>query len=76
MAVSWVLQRLPSQVLEGQRSELIRTLHRSRNLIVEVEVSPAAVVPFGTLAAHSAGADVVGVSPFPTFTLSEATTAP
>jgi hypothetical protein len=43
-AASWVLQRLPGQVLEGQRAELVRTLAEAQNLVVEVEVSPAAVV--------------------------------
>jgi hypothetical protein len=40
---SWLLARLPGMVVKRQRAELIRTSHQSRNLI-EVEVSPAAVV--------------------------------
>jgi len=43
-AASWVLQRLPGQVVEGQRDELIRTLSRARNLVVEVHCAPAALV--------------------------------
>jgi hypothetical protein len=41
---SWVLQRLPGQVIEKQRPELIRTLGQSQNLIVEVECSPTRMV--------------------------------
>jgi uncharacterized protein YecE (DUF72 family) len=44
-AASWVLQRLPGQVLEEHRAELVRTLRQSRNLIIEVECSPAPLVP-------------------------------
>jgi hypothetical protein len=43
-AASWVLQRLPGQVVEGQRGELIRTLSQARNLVVEVHCAPAALV--------------------------------
>ena len=43
-AASWVLQRLPGQVVEGQRDELIRTLSQARNLVVEVHCAPAALV--------------------------------
>ena len=38
-ATSWVLQRLPGQVVEEQRGELIRTLAALQNLVVEVECS-------------------------------------
>jgi hypothetical protein len=43
-AAGWVLQRLPGQVLEEQRAELIRTLGQARNLVVEVQCSPGAAV--------------------------------
>jgi hypothetical protein len=43
-AAGWVLQRLPGQVLEEQRAELIRTLGQARNLVVEVRCSPGAAV--------------------------------
>jgi hypothetical protein len=38
-AACWVLQRLPGQVLEHQRAELVRTLAEARNLVVEVQCS-------------------------------------
>lgn len=38
-AASWLLQRLPGQVLNEQRAELIRTLAASRTLVVKVECS-------------------------------------
>ena len=38
-AASWILQRLPGQVLEEQRGELIRTLSQSQALSVEVTCS-------------------------------------
>jgi hypothetical protein len=34
-AAGWVLQRLPGQVVEEQRGELIRTLGSARNLVVD-----------------------------------------
>src|SRR5512132_424118 len=43
-AASWVIQRLPGQVLEEQRAELIRALGQARNLVVEVQCAPGAVV--------------------------------
>jgi hypothetical protein len=43
-ASSWVLQRLPGQVIEEQRAELIRTLGQSRHLTVEVECLPTPLV--------------------------------
>ena len=43
-AASWVLQRLPGQVLEEQRSELIRTLNDASDLTVEVRIGAAPVV--------------------------------
>jgi hypothetical protein len=43
-AAGWVLQRLPGQVVENQRGELIGTLGAARNLVVEVQCSPTAVV--------------------------------
>jgi hypothetical protein len=43
-AAGWVVQRLPGQVLEEQRAELIRTLGQARNLVVEVQCSPVAAV--------------------------------
>jgi hypothetical protein len=43
-AAGWVIQRLPGQVLEDQRGELIRTLGQARNLVVEVQCSPVAAV--------------------------------
>jgi hypothetical protein len=43
-SASWVLQRLPGQVLEEQRADLIRTLGQSRNLVVEVECLPTPLV--------------------------------
>jgi hypothetical protein len=43
-AAGWVIQRLPGQVLEGQRAELIRTLGQAQNLVVEVQCSPTAAV--------------------------------
>jgi hypothetical protein len=39
-ATSWVLQRLPGQVVEHQRARLVRTLAASQHLVVEVECSP------------------------------------
>jgi hypothetical protein len=41
---SWILQRLPAQVLEHQRAELIRTLHQAKELTVEVAVTPTPAV--------------------------------
>jgi hypothetical protein len=43
-AAGWILQRLPDQVIEEQRPELIRTLAHARDLTVEVRCSPGAVV--------------------------------
>lgn len=43
-AASWVLQRLPGQVVEDQRRELIRTLADARDLVVEVAIGPAPTV--------------------------------
>jgi hypothetical protein len=43
-AASWVLQRLPGQVLEHQRAELIRTLHQSKALSVVVRCGPEPAV--------------------------------
>ena len=43
-AAGWILQRLPGQVIEEHRSELIRTLGQARNLIVEVTCTPTAMV--------------------------------
>jgi hypothetical protein len=39
-AASWVLQRLPGQVVEEQRAEVIRSLSEARDLVVEVAVGP------------------------------------
>ena len=41
-AASWV--RLPGQVLEEQRSELIRTLNDASDLTIEVRIGAAPVV--------------------------------
>ena len=38
-AASWVLQRLPGQVLEEQRGELIRTLNEARDVTVEIRIA-------------------------------------
>ncbi len=43
-ASAWVIQRLPGQVVESQRAELIRTLAEARNLTVEVGITPAVAV--------------------------------
>jgi hypothetical protein len=43
-AASWVLQRLPGQMIEGQRAELIRTLRQSQELIVVVRCGTEAGV--------------------------------
>jgi hypothetical protein len=43
-AATWILQRLPGQVLEHQRAELVKTLTASQHLTVEVECSPAPAV--------------------------------
>lgn len=44
-AASWVvLQRLPGQVLEEQRSELIRTLNDASDLTVAVRIGAAPLV--------------------------------
>jgi hypothetical protein len=43
-AAGWVLQRLPGQVVEEQRGELIQALGLARNLVVEVQCSPVAAV--------------------------------
>ena len=43
-AAGWILQRLPGQVLENQRGELVRTLGQARNLVVEVQCSPVVAV--------------------------------
>jgi hypothetical protein len=40
---SWVLQRLPGQVVEQQRSALVQALRDARELVVEVRCSPPAV---------------------------------
>jgi hypothetical protein len=40
-AASWVLQRLPGQVVEEQRGALIRTLNEARDLTVEVRIGAA-----------------------------------
>jgi hypothetical protein len=45
-ATSWVLQRLPGQVVEGQRRELIRALS-TETLTVEVQCRPPAVRVLG-----------------------------
>jgi hypothetical protein len=34
---SWILQRLPGQVPEEQRADLVRTLHQSQDLTVVVQ---------------------------------------
>jgi hypothetical protein len=41
VAAAWVPQRLPGQVVERYRGELIRTLHQSKDLIVMVQCGPA-----------------------------------
>jgi hypothetical protein len=43
-AASWVIQRLPNQVLEHQRGELVKTLAASQNLTVAVQCGPASAV--------------------------------
>lgn len=43
-AASWVLQRLPGQVLERQRGELARTLSQAQNLSIVVQCGPAPAV--------------------------------
>jgi hypothetical protein len=43
-AASWLLQRLPGQVLQDQRAELIRTLSEASDLTVEVRCSGAPLV--------------------------------
>jgi hypothetical protein len=43
-AASWVIQRLPGQVVERQRAELVRTLGEARNLTVEVGITPQVMV--------------------------------
>jgi hypothetical protein len=43
-ATSWLLQRLPGQVLENQRPELIRALSQSQDLVVAVRCGPPPMV--------------------------------
>jgi hypothetical protein len=43
-AASWLLQRLPGQVVERQRGELIRTLQQSQDLSVVIQCGPAPAV--------------------------------
>ena len=43
-AASWCLQRLPAEVVEEQRAELIRTLGQARDLVVEVHCRVATVL--------------------------------
>jgi hypothetical protein len=40
----WILQRLPGQVLEEQRAELIKALASANDLVVEVHCRPAVVL--------------------------------
>jgi hypothetical protein len=43
-AASWVLVRLPGQVVETQRGELVKTLAEARDLVVEVHTKPAVIL--------------------------------
>ena len=42
-AVSWLLQRLPGQVVAEQRPDLVKTL-AARNLVVEVHCRPSIIL--------------------------------
>jgi hypothetical protein len=44
-AASWIIQRLPGEVVEEQRAELIRTLAEAGDgLVVEVHCGPAVIL--------------------------------
>ena len=43
-AASWLLQRLPGQVVAEQRPALIEALGRARNLVVEIHTGPAVIL--------------------------------
>ena len=43
-AASWVLQRLPGQVVEDQRPALVEALGHARDLVVEVHTRPSVVL--------------------------------
>ena len=43
-AASWVLQRLPGEVVEHQRGDLIQTLAKAGDLTVEIRIGSPALV--------------------------------